>query len=148
MTSFIDILLAYIGIGVVAWFFAGNFVAFKLSMAVPGFILVFLYLAVKESPRWLLTQQQHDRAIQSLTRASKMSGKPLNDTSVRQMRGQCVHASNEPPPSQPSHPVTIRDLLKHKLLSFRLGILSLPWLFLYFAYFGTVFGSNKVHDNK
>lgn len=145
---FMDIVMMYAGIGLAAWYFADNFIAYKLALALPGLIIIFLYFILEESPQWLLTQNKYNRIIKSITKAAKINRKPVTATTLRHIEILSVLSSAEIAADDRSMKLTLIDLLKQKTMAFRLLVASLVWLCGFFAYYGVLLGSAKVHSNK
>lgn len=144
-----DIVVAYLGIGFAAWYFADNFIRFKLAMSIPGFFAIFLYFFLGESPQWLLSKNKYSQAIKSLSKAGKINGKPLQPHTIKQIEKASTLAGEQIDETDTqSNIVTIRDLLREKVLVFRLVIVSIVWMIGFFAYYGVLYGSTKVHGNK
>lgn len=144
-----DIAVAYLGIGWAAWYFADNFIAFKLALSIPGFFAIFIYYFLGESPQWLMSKGKHSQAIESLSLAGKINGKPLQPQTIQQIEKDAMFADKQTDATdKQSNNVTIRDLLRKKVLLFRLVVVSLVWMIASFAYYGVLYGSTKVHANK
>lgn len=152
ITSFTNAIGAAL-IGLAAWYFENDFVAFKLILAIPGFAVFLLYFILGESPRWLLARHKYTQAIQSIQHAGRINGRPPQSKTIELIESHALHRSIESTAQIASNveqqePVTIRNMLKSKVLAFRLFILSIVWLFSLFAYYGVILGSVRIHDNK
>lgn len=138
-------------IGLAAWRFHHSFAAYRFILAVPGFLLLFLYFVLGESPQWLLVQGKYAQAISSIKNAGRINGRRLSNTiaqQVRQQHEQMAEASRAAHANERVKQVSIVDLLKQKTLALRLFILSLVWLFVCLAYFGIFLSSTQMHENK
>lgn len=148
LTSFTNA-FGYSGIGIAAWYFENDFVGYKLVLAIPGFLVFFLCFILGESPRWLLARHKYERAIKSIEHAGKINNRPPFAKTIQQIRSQSMDDANVTLTGDKQHnEVTIRNVLKHKMLTLRLLILSVVWLFSLFAYYGVILGSVRIHDNK
>lgn len=145
---FVLTVVDYGGVSLAAWYFANNFTAYKLVMALPAFSAIFLYCIMGESPRWLLTQKKYSQAIKSISIAGRINGKPLQSHTIRQIENSTALTKKEKSIDDQTSTVTITMMLREKVLAFRLAIVSLVWLFIFFAYFGMLFGSTNMHSNK
>lgn len=141
-------------IGLAAWYFESNFVAYKLVLGIPGFFIICLFLVLSESPRWLLARHNYSKAIKSIQHAGKINGKPPLSKTIEQLESQALFYScssaalTTPGVDEQRSAVTIRNLVAQKTLLFRLIILSIVWLFSLFAYYGIILGSVRIHENK
>lgn len=138
----------YTGVSLAAWYFSVNFIAYKLALAIPGFVAIFLYLIFGESPMWLFTQNKFAQAIKSISKAAKFNGKPLQSHLIRKIEDSSTFVSKGSALHEQSIQVTFGDLLKSRILVFRLLVISLVSLIIMFAYFGIILGSVNVHNNK
>lgn len=137
-------------IGLAAWCFQHSFVAYRFVLAVPGFLILFLYFIFGESPQWLLTKGKQSQAIESIKNAGRINGRRCSENTIKQMLQQHIQSTEETTQSTNGHSeqLTLVNLLKQKTLAFRLLILSLVWLFTFLSYFGLVLKSTKMHPNK
>lgn len=140
-------LIPYVAISLVAWYYSDNFVAYRLALTLPGFLVLAFHFVLAESPQWLLAQNKIDRAINSLSKAAQINRKSLNAHTTRRLEQLSALTSNESTDGQVAN-VSMIDLLRQKTLAFRLLIVSLAWVCMYFAYYGIFFESAKVHENK
>lgn len=144
----VDVFLSFPLISISAWYFADNFIVYKLVLAVPGFLAIFMYFFLGESPKWLLTQNKYSKAIKSISKASRINGKPLQSQTIQEIQHLSTLATLEKSNDDQSNKVSIGDLLRNRILAFRLFIVSIVWMCAFFAYFGIFLGSTKVHSNK
>lgn len=139
-------------IGLAAWYFEANFNAYKLAMAVPGFLVILLFFVLRESPRWLLAQHKYARAIRCISHAAKINGRSLHSKTIEHFRNQPESAfkatTQRVSDDQSGEHVTLLKVLQQKALAFRLFILTLVWFFSVFAYYGIVLASKNAHENK
>lgn len=151
MALFIDALHPTF-IGLAAWYFERSFVGYKLSLALWGFIMILFYFVLSEPPQWLLARRKYSRLIKSIRNAGRINGRPPSAQLIEQIRHHSVHAGEKRPekarPDDHGQQVTIRDLLRERVLVVRLLMVALVWLFKVFAYYGIILSSTKVHDNK
>lgn len=147
-SSILRIMVNYLTISFTAWYFSDNFTAFKLSLSIPGFFVIFLYLIFGESPKWLITQKKFTQAIKSISRAAKINRKPLQPYLIRQIEDSAMFASKEKALDQQSTKVTFGDILRNRILAVRLFVISSIWLLAMYSFFGILFASTKVHSNK
>lgn len=135
-------------IGLAAWYYQDDFTKFKLVLAVPSVSIIFLYFILEESPRWLLACQKYEAAIKSIKNAGRINGHPPHERTIEHIQNCLTGAFLQNTESSTDDRVTIPNMLKHRILAFRLGVLSFVWLFTLFAYYGVVLGSTDVHENK
>lgn len=138
----------YGAISLAAWYFANNFIAYKLILAVPGFFAVLLYFTFGESPKWLFTQNKYSQAVRSISIAGRINGNPLQSHTIQQIENASALTNKDKCMDNQSNKVSIGDVLQNKTLAFRLFMVSLISLLVMFAYFGMIFGSTNVHSNK
>lgn len=148
MCLLMEILLSYSVISIIAWYYADNFIAYRLTLAVPGFLMLALHFVFGESPQWVLAQNKYDQAIKSISKAAKINRKPLRAHTIQRIEQLSASSSKESGGDERKMKVSIIDLLREKALAIRLLITSLVWMFLYFAYYGIFLGSTKAHNNK
>lgn len=134
--------------GFAAWYYQDDFTKFKLILAIPSFSIILLYFILEESPRWLLARQKYAQAIKSIRNAGKINGHPPHRKTIEHIEYQSAHALIETTQVSLNNQVTVLNMLKQRILAFRLIILSLVWLFTLFAYYGTILGSTEIHENK
>lgn len=138
-------------LGLAAWYFHASFVAFKLSLALSGFVMILVYFMLTESPQWLLARRKYSRLIASIAKAGKVNGRPPSAKLIEQIQREPQQTPKEvhnDGSGDDGNRVTIRDLFGHKALVVRLAVLSFCWLSAVFAFYGIMLGSTKVHDNK
>lgn len=138
-------------IGFAAWYYQDDFTKFKLILAVPSFTIIFLYFILEESPRWLLARHNYTKALKCIKNAGKINGFPPHATTIEQIENLSAQATAQTSQEQKTEQndrVTILNMLKKRILAFRLFILSLIWLFTLFAYYGVILGSTTIHENK
>lgn len=164
--------LHVVGIGLAGWYYEDSFYEYKMALAVPGFFMLASYVAVRESPQWLLAKNKHGQAINSIVTAGKINGRPPSDKVIEQIQGESLHFMNkrlldelradslykstvgatgpttEASPEKDSDEVTMRNVLARKSLALRLFVMSLVWFFSVYAYYGIAIASRNVHDNK
>lgn len=141
-----------IWLGFVAWYFEAHFTTFKLLLSIPGFFAIFLYFILGESPRWLLTHHKYPQATAAISKAAKINGRPLHQKTIEQIDAISMQAPIESAAKlsidRCDEDVTLLNVLKQKVLAFRLFILALVWFFAIFAYYGSVLIAKGAHDNK
>lgn len=138
-------------IGLAAWYFESNFVGYKLSLALPGLVMIVFYFLLSEPPQWLLARQKYSRLIKSISNAGKFNRRPPSTKLIEQIENCSRHAGEQMKGERRDvngQHVTIRDLFAQKLLVARLLMVALVWLCKVFAYYGIILSSTKVHDNK
>lgn len=138
-------------IGLAAWYFEHSFVAYRISLAASGAVMILVYFVFSESPQWLLARQKYTTLIKSISNAGRINGRPPSTKLIEHIQSQRLHTIEQVDIDEPSdhgNQVTIRDLFKHKVLVVRLSALSMVWLSITFAYYGIIFSSTQVHDNK
>lgn len=145
---FIEVVIPYTCLSLAAWYFADNFVAYRLVLSVPGLLALAVHFILGESPQWLLSQNKSDRAVQSFSKAAKLNGKSLHAHTIQRIEQLRAQSTNRLADDRDVVQLSIVDLLRQKTLAFRLFITSVVWMCLYFAYYGVFFGSAKVHENK
>ncbi|XP_073927104.1 solute carrier family 22 member 3 isoform X3 [Castor canadensis] len=59
-------------------YFIPNWQGIQLAITLPNFLFLLYYWVVPESPRWLITRKQGDKALQILRRIAKCNGKYLS----------------------------------------------------------------------
>lgn len=125
MTSILDILIVYIIIYLIAWCFDDTFLAYRLVLNVP---------------LWIMARHNYDKVGNDEQR-------PENSLIHR-----IVFPTMKTPDSKTNdnntEQITICALLKLKSQSIHLIIISFVWLFLFFSYFGVVLWSTKTHHDK
>lgn len=138
-------------IGIAAWYFESNFVAFKLGLSLLGFVMILMYFVLTESPQWLLARQRYSHLIKSISKAGKVNGRPPSLELIEQIQNEPLHAIEKVETDRRvdhGNQVTILTLFRQKVLVVRLIVLSFAWLSAVFAFYGIMLGSTKVHDNK
>lgn len=144
-------------IGVAAWYYESNFVAYKLVLAAPGFFMLIFYFVLRESPQWLLTRHKYTQAIDSISNAGKINRRTPHKKTIEQIHSESLYNDfmktnginrETTNGDSGSDQVTMINILGQKVLLFRLIILSLVWFFAVYAYYGIVLGSQHVHHNK
>lgn len=143
-----DTMLPCCAISLAAWYFAENFIAYRLVLALPGLLLLVAYLVLGESPQWLLAKNKYDRAIRSFSNAAKLNRRSLNAHTVQRIEQLSSVSAKGLTDDNEAIKLTIFDLLRQRTLAFRLLITSLVWMCVMFSYYGIIFGSTKVHTNK
>lgn len=148
ITWLMDIGIPYIAISTAAWYFQDNFIAFRLILAVPGFVMIPIYFVLGESPQWLLAQNRYDCVVKCLKQATRLNGRPLQPQTIQRIQQLSAVSRAETVDKEHSIKVSIFDVLGRKTLALRLVVSSVLLMFVYFALFGILFGSTKVHQNK
>lgn len=140
--------IVYGGVCLASWYFDNNFIGFKLALALPAFLTIIPYLILGESPRWLFTQKRYSKAIKSISTACKINGKSIQSQIIHEIANSSTLQCNEKSTNNKSTNVSFSDLFREKILAVRFIVVSLVWLFVFFAYIGIVFRSNKIHSNR
>lgn len=139
-------------LGLIAWYFEESFIQYKLFLAIPGFFAIFLYFILGESPRWLLAHHKYTRATAVISKAAKINGRPLHEKTIEQIQTismqNPVESTENTPMNAIDEEVTLFNVLKRRILAFRLFVLALIWLFTIFAYYGIILVSKGAHENK
>lgn len=139
-------------VGFAAWYFEANFSAFKLLLTIPGVFVISLNFLLGESPRWLFASHNYTKAIESISKAAQMNGRPLHSKTIEQIQMNATDAvtasDDETSDDECDDEVTLLNVLKQRILAFRLFILALVWFFTIVAYYGIVVVSKSAHDNK
>uniref|UniRef100_A0A3B2W7B3 Solute carrier family 22 (organic cation transporter), member 3 n=1 Tax=Mus musculus TaxID=10090 RepID=A0A3B2W7B3_MOUSE len=70
-------------------YFTPSWQGIQLAISLPSFLFLLYYWVVPESPRWLITRKQGEKALQILRRVAKCNGKHLssNYSEVHERRG-------------------------------------------------------------
>lgn len=148
MALVMEILLPYSIISWAAWYYADNFVAYRLVSAVPGFLMLALHFLLGESPQWLLAQNKSSEALKSLSKAAKINRRPVHADTVDRIERLSALSAKGVSVGEQATTVSIVDVLRHKTLTLRLLITSLVFLCIFFAYYGIFLGSTRAHNNK
>lgn len=148
MALVMEIILPYSVIGWAAWYFADNFVAYRLAAAVPGFLMLALHLLLGESPQWLLARNKSGEALESLSKAARINRKPVPTGTIERIERLSARSAKGSVGERATTLVSIVDVLRQKTLALRLLITSLVFLCIFFAYYGIFLGSTRAHTNK
>lgn len=137
-------------VGFAAWYFERDFTGFRLLLAMPGLCVIFLYFILGESPRWLLTRHNKTKMIKTIAKAGTINGRPLLQKTIGRIENDSMQtqSTDQISMNEGVEEVTLLNLLKRKILAFRLFILAMIWLFTIFAYYGIVMISKQAHENK
>lgn len=135
------------GVGLAAMYYQNNFTAFKLAMSIPSFIIILYYFVLQESPRWLLAQQKHKKAIKSMSKAARFNGRSLSEKTISIIERQSIRAINSVT-AQSNYELSFCDVVRNTTLLWRLIVLSLVWIFALFSYYGIILSSTEIHENK
>lgn len=148
MSMLMDTLLPYTVVSLTAWYFADNFIGFRMVLALPGFLVLISYVILSESPQWLMAKHKYDRAIKSLSNAAKLNGRTLHARTIQRIERLSDLSASGLAGDEHVKNVSMGDVLRQQVLAFRLLIASAVWFFALFAYYGIFFGSTKAHENK
>lgn len=91
---------------------------------------------------------KYSEAIKSMSKAGRINGKPLKTNTIRVFENFSAFDSTARSIDEQSNKISIIDLLKSRVLAFRLVVASMVWFCTWFAYHGTLFNSVNVHSNK
>lgn len=125
MSSIVDILIVYIIIYLIAWSFDDTFLAYKLILNVP---------------LWIMARHSYDNVENGERR-------PENSL-IHKIIFPAMRTPESKTNDDHSEQKTICELLKQKSQTFHLIIFSIVWLLLFFSYFGIVLWSTKTHPDK
>lgn len=114
-------------------YFIRNWRYLQIAVSAPSFVLLFYWLLIPESPRWLLARGRKDDAIKILKSVAVVNKKVLPDK-IQDIECETKYSLKE----------VVLPLLQSKSLFLRWTILTLAWLVTAMAYFGLSYNVGRI----
>ncbi|KAL3277159.1 hypothetical protein HHI36_012511 [Cryptolaemus montrouzieri] len=127
--------LSYMIIAGVAWLLR-DWRQLQLAISAPGFLFLFLYFVLPESPRWLLAMGKTDQVMEVLQRAARFNNKELPPNIDKQIMAPDKDAETES--------LGVLDLFKTSEMRKKSFLLYVIWFSVYLVYYGLVLNLENI----
>ncbi|XP_050681608.1 solute carrier family 22 member 3-like [Leptidea sinapis] len=136
----VPINLSHITLPVVSYLWR-HFDHFQLAISIPIFLFIFVWWLAMESPKWLMDNDDIDKAVDVMEKYGKFNGKPCEN--IREQIEEFLdHHSNKS-----RRHMKFWEIFKHKTLSINLGCMSVVYFLCGIGYYGVSQMIGKMSGN-
>lgn len=125
-----------------------NFKWMLRIISAPGLLIIAYIWLARESLRWLLVKKKYERAIETVTRATKMNKIEPSSRTLDIIATKCKLDEGEKVEKFSQHITQLRTVITSKVLLIRLVICIIGWIAAIFIIYGTSIVSVSLPGDK